>query len=90
MFLTPSARRIRELSPESRILFVSQNTSVHVVQGALAEGAKGYVAKTDARREILMAVDAVLRGEQFVSRKFSGHDFVGASDARVSESDPSN
>jgi DNA-binding NarL/FixJ family response regulator len=85
-----AARQIRKLSPQSRILFVSQDISVHVVQGALAEGAKGYVAKTDARREILTAVDAVLRGEQFVSRKFSGHDFVGASDARVSESDPSN
>ena len=80
-----SAQRIRELSPQSRILFVSQETSVHVVRGALAEGAKGYVAKTDARRELLTAVDAVLRGEQFVSRRLSGHDFVGASDARVSE-----
>jgi DNA-binding NarL/FixJ family response regulator len=84
-----AARRIRELSPQSRILFVSQDISVHVVQGALAVGAKGYVVKTDARREILTAVDAVLRGEQFVSRKFSGHDFVGASGARVSEGDPS-
>jgi DNA-binding NarL/FixJ family response regulator len=80
-----AAQRIRELSPQSRILFVSQENSVHVVRGALAEGAKGYVAKTDARRELLTAVDAVLRGEQFVSRRLSGHDFVGASDARVSE-----
>ena len=84
-----AARRIRELSPQSRILFVSQDSSVHVVQGALAEGAKGYVVKTDARRELLTAVDAVLRGEQFVSRRLSGHDFVGTSDARVSEGDPS-
>jgi len=84
-----AARRIRKLSPESRILFVSQDTSVHTVRGALAEGAKGYVVKTDARRELLTAVDAVLRGEQFVGRRFSGHDFAGASDARVSEDDPS-
>jgi DNA-binding NarL/FixJ family response regulator len=61
---------------------VSQDSSVHVVRGALAEGAKGYVAKTDVRRELLTAVDAVLRGEQIVSRRLSGHDFVGASDAR--------
>jgi DNA-binding NarL/FixJ family response regulator len=82
-----AAQRIRELSPQSRILFVSQDTSVHVVQGAIAEGAKGYVVKTDSRRELLTAVDAVLRGERFVSRRFSGHAFVGASDARVSEGD---
>jgi DNA-binding NarL/FixJ family response regulator len=84
-----AARRIRELSPQSRILFVSQETSVHVVRGALAEGAKGYVVKKDARRELLTAVDAVLRGRQFVGRRFSGPDFAGASDARVSEGDPS-
>ena len=33
-----AARRIRKLPPESLILFVSQNTSVHVVQGALCRG----------------------------------------------------
>jgi DNA-binding NarL/FixJ family response regulator len=82
------ARRVRTLSPESRILFVSQELSASVVQGALAEGAKGYVLKTDARRELLTAVDAVLRGEHFVSRSISGHDFVGVSDARVFEDDP--
>jgi DNA-binding NarL/FixJ family response regulator len=62
---------------------------VHVVRGALVEGAKGYVAKIYARRELLTAVDAVVRGKQFVSRSLSGHDFFGASDARVSEGDPS-
>ena len=84
-----AARRIRKLSPESRILFVSQETSADVVQGALAEGAKGYVVKMDARRELLTAVDAILRGEQFVGRRFSSHDSAGALDARVSEADPS-
>jgi CheY-like chemotaxis protein len=82
------ARRVRKLSPKSRILFVSQETSVHVVRGALAEGAKGYVVKIDARRELLTAVDAVLRGEQFVGSRFSGHDFAGTADPRVSEGDP--
>ena len=81
-----AARRIRELSPESRILFVSQETSPDVVQGALAEGANGYVVKTDAGRELLTAVDAVLRGELFVSNRFSGRDFLGDSvDAVASE-----
>jgi DNA-binding NarL/FixJ family response regulator len=67
-----AARRIRKLSPESRILFVSQDTSVHVVRAAIAEGAKGYVVKTNARRELLKAVDAVLRGEQFFGSGLSG------------------
>jgi len=78
-----AARRIRELSPESRILFVSQNTSVHLVQGALAEGAKGYVVKTDARRELLTAVDAVLRGRQYLSSKVSAHNCPDAADSEA-------
>jgi len=85
-----AARRIRNLSPQSKILFVSQESSTAVVQGALATGARGYVVKMDAGRELLTAVDAVLRGEHFVGSRFAGHDFTGASDARVSEGDPSS
>jgi DNA-binding NarL/FixJ family response regulator len=84
-----AARRIRKLSPQSKILFVSQESSADVVKEALATGARGYVVKTDAGKELLTAVDAVLRGEQFVGSRFAGHDFTGASDARLSEGDPS-
>ena len=76
-----AARRIRKLSPESKILFVSQESSADVVQEALDTGAHGYVAKLDAGSELLEAANAVLRGEQFVARRFSGHGFVSASDA---------
>ena len=79
------ARRVRKSSPKSTILFVSQASSADVVQEALGTGASGYVLKTDAGSELLEAVDAVLRGEQYVGRRFSGHDFVGASHARVSQ-----
>ena len=75
------ARRVRKFSSNSKILFVSQESSHDVVQEAFGTGARGYVVKTDAGRELLAAVDAVLRGEQFVGRRFSGHDFVGVSDA---------
>src|ERR1700757_1558801 len=55
-----------KLSPKSKILFVSQESSADVVQGALGTGAQGFVFKIDAERELLEAVNAVLRGEQFV------------------------
>jgi DNA-binding NarL/FixJ family response regulator len=57
-----AARRIRKCSTESKILFVSQESSADVVREALATGARGYVVKTDAGRELLEAVDAILRG----------------------------
>ncbi len=42
-------------------------------------GAHGYVVKTDAGSELLEGVNAVLRGQQFVGRRLSSHDFVGSS-----------
>ncbi|PYX33687.1 MAG: hypothetical protein DMG80_05170 [Acidobacteria bacterium] len=74
-----SARRIRELVPQSIILFVSQESSVEVVQGAFNGGASGYVVKMEAGRELMTAVRAVLRGEKFVGRRFAGHNFTEAS-----------
>jgi DNA-binding NarL/FixJ family response regulator len=80
-----AARRIRELSPKSKILFVSEEFSADVVREALGTGARAYVVKTDAGSELLQAVNAVLRGGQFVGSRFAGHDFTGASDARAPE-----
>jgi DNA-binding NarL/FixJ family response regulator len=66
------ARRIRELSPTSKILFFSGNHSQDIVEEALLTGAFGYVAKSDAARELLAAVETVLQGRQFVSSSLSG------------------
>jgi DNA-binding NarL/FixJ family response regulator len=77
-----AARRIRQLAPQSKILFVSQESSVDVVQAAFSVGALGYVVKTDAGGELETAVKAVLRGARFVGRRFAGHSFTGAKDAR--------
>jgi len=62
-----AARQIRRLSPNSKIVFLSQNCDVDIVRAALGTGASGYVRKIDAGRELLPAMDALLRGEQFVS-----------------------
>jgi DNA-binding NarL/FixJ family response regulator len=68
-----AARRIRKLSPESKILFLSQESSADAVQAALALGAQGYVVKAHAGSELLTAVEAVLRGNQFVGSGPSGN-----------------
>jgi DNA-binding NarL/FixJ family response regulator len=66
-----AARRIRTLSPHSRIIFVTQESDPVVVQEALSLGASGYVAKTAAARDLIAAVDAVLDGRTFVSSLLS-------------------
>ena len=77
-----AARRIRKLSPKSKILFMSQESSAGVVQAALALGALGYVVKAHAGSDLLAAVEAVLQGRQFVSGGLSGHDFTTAPDPK--------
>jgi DNA-binding NarL/FixJ family response regulator len=62
-----AARRIRQLSPLSKLLFVSQQFSADVVQEALNSGALGYVVKPQAASEFLPAVASVLLDKQFVS-----------------------
>jgi len=66
-----AARQIRNLSPNSKILFVSENRSSDVIEEALRTGALGYVAKADAARDLFPAVDAVLQGKEFVSASVS-------------------
>jgi DNA-binding NarL/FixJ family response regulator len=81
-----AARQIRKLSPNSKILFLSQESSADVVQEALGLGAFAYVVKSDAGNELLTAVNAVLRSEKFVSSRFADHDSNTTSDAQGRES----
>jgi DNA-binding NarL/FixJ family response regulator len=62
-----AAQRIRQVAPESKIIFVTQESSADVVQKALNSGAQGYVVKTKAATELLAAAEAVLNGKQFLS-----------------------
>src|ERR1700733_8464601 len=72
-----AARRIRKLSPKSTILFLSQESSAAIVQEALCLGALGYVVKAHAAGDLLIAVEAVLRNEQFVSGALKAVDAQG-------------
>jgi DNA-binding NarL/FixJ family response regulator len=61
-----AARRILKHTPESKIIFLSQESSADVVGEALGWGARGYVLKTRAARDLLTAVEAVISEKQFV------------------------
>jgi DNA-binding NarL/FixJ family response regulator len=62
-----AARQIRKLSPESKIVFLSQETSAEIVEEAVSTGAWGYVAKTNATSQLLAVVEAVVSGTRFVN-----------------------
>ena len=73
-----AARQIRKVVPKSKLLFVSQDSNPEVVQSAFYLGARGYVIKSDAARELLPAVKAVIQGAQYVSRALAGLDLTDA------------
>jgi DNA-binding NarL/FixJ family response regulator len=62
-----AARRLHQLSPKSKILFVSQWSSADLVQEAFDVGAEGFVTKMDVGKKLLTAVNDVLRGNDSLS-----------------------
>jgi CheY-like chemotaxis protein len=72
-----AARRIRKLSPKSKILFVSQESSADLVQDAFSLGALGYVVKTHAGKDLLAAVEAVHQGKLFLGSGLSDRHCMG-------------
>jgi DNA-binding NarL/FixJ family response regulator len=68
------ARIIHGTAPQSKIIFVSQESSADVVDEALSLGAYGYVLKSDVESELLRAVSAVLQGKPFLSKTLAGGD----------------
>jgi len=66
-----AARRIRKASPNSRILFVSMESSAEMVEEILRLGARGYLLKSDAH-QLWAAVDEILGGGYFVSSSLRG------------------
>jgi DNA-binding NarL/FixJ family response regulator len=62
-----ATRRILEMVPEAKIIFLSEEPSFDVVQKAMSLGASAFIVKTMAASELLTAVETVLSGLKFVS-----------------------
>lgn len=62
-----AARRIRELVPTVKLLFLTQTSDRAYVEAAFDLGASGYVLKEAAASEIVKALYEVLAGNTYVS-----------------------
>lgn len=78
-----AARQIRKVAPQAKILFVSSESDLELVRLALrVGGGSGYVSKMEAAAGLLAGVEAVLRGERFVSPGLARrNDLMGAQDS---------
>lgn len=61
-----AAERIRCLSPNSKILILSQDCSPDLVQAALEQGVLGYLHKSHIQSRLLPAIASILSGKQFL------------------------
>ncbi|WP_447980034.1 response regulator transcription factor [Candidatus Nitrospira bockiana] len=78
----PAIKRIRELSPATRVLVLTMYADPAYLRMALAAGAAGYVVKSAAYTELLEATRAVARGGTFVDRSFDAQAVLEAIDPK--------
>ena len=79
-----AARQIRRVAPDSKILFVSGEFELESVRAAFRVGGSGYVSKAEAATELFRGIEAVLRGDWFVSPGLG--DFKNVTDLKESHS----
>lgn len=72
-----ACRRIRKNVPKSEVLIVTQHDSPQMMREAMGAGARGYVVKSDAARDLLAAVDAVSQHKFFASQNHGSSADVG-------------
>lgn len=85
-----AAGRIKRELDRTRVLILSMHTTEDFVRRALKAGADGYIVKDSAPLELRLAIEAVMRGETYISPRVSGHvvaGFLGADANRVSSID---
>lgn len=66
-----AARQIVESGSRTKIIILSVHESEEVIQQILDSGARGYVLKSDAMRDLIAAVDAVRSNKTFFTHKIA-------------------
>lgn len=60
-------------SPGTRVLILSMHSAEEFVRRALRAGASGYLVKDSAPQELTLAIEALARGEIYLSSRISRH-----------------
>jgi DNA-binding NarL/FixJ family response regulator len=62
-----ATHRLRQELPDTEVLVYSMHDAEHLVHGALAAGARGYVLKSDAAEHLVAAIEALSQRRPFLS-----------------------
>lgn len=81
--------QIRDVSPGTRVLILSSHTTADFVRRSLKAGASGYLSKDSAPQELGTAIEAISKGEVFVSSRVAHHLVAGLrGDGKGDEASP--
>jgi DNA-binding NarL/FixJ family response regulator len=67
-----AARQIIQRVPRAEVLILTMHSSEDLIRGALEAGARAYVLKSDAGRDLISAVQALIEHKAFLSSGASG------------------
>ena len=82
------AKRTPQASPETRIIILSMHADAAYVKKALRAGVAGYLLKGASVAELPLAVQAVMRGESYLTPKISSSVVEGILGKEEQEPDP--
>jgi DNA-binding NarL/FixJ family response regulator len=73
-----AARRIKELVPKVKFIFLTMRDDPNLAAAALELGPIAFVLKHSAGTELLQAIQQVLRGQSYLTPKLKASDWVEA------------
>jgi DNA-binding NarL/FixJ family response regulator len=62
-----AARRLRKITPHSKLIFVTMHADQAYISEAFKSGASGYLLKRSAGSELVQAIQAVMNGNYYVT-----------------------
>jgi DNA-binding NarL/FixJ family response regulator len=73
-----AARRIKELAPEIKFIFLTMQADPNLAAAALELGSVAFVLKHSTGAELFNAIDQVLQGKSYLTPKMKADDWVVA------------
>ena len=85
-----AARQMLKNSPQCKILILTMHESDAVIRDVLDAGARGYLLKSDASRDLVSAVDAIRRNKTYFTARVAQMVLDGYLDKKPKLNDPEN
>lgn len=64
-----ATKQIMKVNPDTKVLILTMHDSELLIQNVLNAGARGYLMKTDAGRDLVVAIRALLLGQTYFTQK---------------------